>query len=412
MNRRSFLKTSGLAASGMLFGAQCLDGRESVPIGDTLRLGVIGSGRRGVGLMHVARAVGGVRTVACCDILPFRLEEGLAAADPGCRVYSNYRALLDDARVDAVIIATPLSLHHRMAVDALDTGHHVYCEKTMAYGVDEAINLVARADKSLKVFQVGYQFRSAPLFRRVREMIQADYIGRILHVTAQWNRNGDWRRDLPDGSHHRIVNWRLFREYSGGLLAELSSHQIDLTNWIFNSRPDRVIGNGGVDYWHDGRETFDNVHAIFDYPSGFRLTCSSLTSNAHDGFLMTFKGSRGTVELRRDGATLFSEATDTLEHGIVDGVSGATRTAFSERRGVPLIIEEDREGWDPTHFALAEFAGHVRNGTRPMSDVINGARSAISVRLAIDAVRDGGVHEWKENYDAVLRRPVTPQKES
>jgi predicted dehydrogenase len=243
-------------------------------------------------------------------------------------------------------------------------------------------------------------------------MIQADYIGRVLNITAQWNRNGDWRRNLPDGSHDRIVNWRLFREYSGGLLAELSSHQIDLANWIFKGHPDRVIGTGGVDYWHDGRETFDNVHTIFDYPDGLRLTCSCLTNNAHDGFLVTFRGSRGTIELRRDSATLFSEATDTLERGIVDGVSGATRTAFSQQRGVPLIIDENREGWDPTHFALAEFAGHVRNGTRPASDVISGARSAISVRLAIDAVREGGVCEWKKSYDAVLRGPDAPQKES
>jgi hypothetical protein len=76
-----------------------------------------------------------------------------------------------------------------------------------------------------------------------------------------------------------------------------------------------------------------------------------------------------------------------------------------------LIIEEDREGWEPTHYALSSFAGHVRNGTRPESDVISGARSAISVRLAIDAVREGGVREWKESYERVLRVPATPPKE-
>ena len=145
MDRRSFLKTSGLAASGILVGAHHLDGWGSALAGETLRLGVIGTGRRGVGLMHVARAVGGMRTVACCDVLPFRLEEGVAAADPGCRSYSDYRGLLDDAQVDAVLIATPLSLHHRMAADALDAGRHVFCEKTMTYGIDEAIDLVARA---------------------------------------------------------------------------------------------------------------------------------------------------------------------------------------------------------------------------------------------------------------------------
>lgn len=411
MDRRSFLKTSGLALSGALLGAPRLDGQGSAQSDGAIRLGVIGAGRRGVGLMHVARAVGGIRTVACCDILPFRLEAGLATAGPECRGYDDYRKLVDDPRVDAVVIATPLSLHHRMAAHALDAGRHVYCEKTMTYGIDEAIDLVRRAGDSQAVFQVGYQFRSAPLFHRIRKMIEANYLGRVLNVTAQWNRNGDWRRDLPDGSHNRIVNWRLYREYSGGLLAELSSHQIDLVNWFFDTRPNRVIGSGGVDYWHDGRDTCDNLHAIFDYPGGMRLTCSCLTSNAHEGFLMTIRGSRGTIELTRERATLFSESSDTLEHGIVDGVSGATRTAFAEERGVPVVIDEDREDWEPTHHALAEFASNVRERARPQSDAISGARSAISVRLAIEAVRAGGVQEWSEEYDAALHETRSEEKE-
>ena len=411
MDRRSFLVQSGLAASSLLLGAHRLDGRTPQSEGDPLRLGIIGTGRRGVGLMHVARAVGGLQTLACCDILPMRLEEGLASADTGCRGYSDYRALLDDDRIGAVVIAAPLYLHHRMAVDALAAGHHVFCEKTMTYGIDEALDLVSKARGHSGLVQIGYQFRSAPLFHKVREIIQYDYIGRVLNVSAQWNRNGDWRRDLPDGSHHRIVNWRLFREYSGGMLAELSSHQIDLVNWIFETRPDRVIGTGGIDFWKDGRDTFDNLHAIFEYPGGLRLTCSCLTSNAHEGFLMTFRGSRGTIELTREGATLFSEASDTVERGIVDGVSGATRTAFAEERGVPLIIESEPADWEPTYFALDEFAKNVRSGTPPISDVISGARSAIAVRLAIDAVRDGGVRTWTEEYDAALPRPDRAKKE-
>ena len=76
----------------------------------------------------------------------------------------------------------------------------------------------------------------------------------------------------------------MYREYSCGLLAELSSHQIDLVNWMTEAHPLSVVGTGGIDYWNDGRETFDNVHVIYDYPGGVKASFTCLTSNAHDGF--------------------------------------------------------------------------------------------------------------------------------
>ena len=85
------------------------------------------------------------------------------------------------------------------------------------------------------------------------------------------------------------------REYSDGLMAELSSHQINIVNWMLGSTPMRVTGFGGIDFWKDGREPYDNVHAIFEYPGGPKLSCTSLTTNAQTGFQMKFYGKNAIV---------------------------------------------------------------------------------------------------------------------
>ncbi|MBK8044104.1 MAG: Gfo/Idh/MocA family oxidoreductase [Haliscomenobacter sp.] len=178
-----------------------------------------------------------IRTVACSDILPFRLEKALSDAGPGCTSFPDYRSLLDDPGVDAVLIATPLSMHYRMAMDALDAGKHVYCEKSMTYGKKEAVELMNKASKSTSVFSEGHQYRYHPLYFKVAELIRSGRLGAISNVYIQWNRNHDWRRPVPDPKWERIINWRMYREYSGGLTAELHSHQIDFVNWVFDSHP-------------------------------------------------------------------------------------------------------------------------------------------------------------------------------
>ena len=140
--------------------------------------------------------------------------------------------MLDDPEVDAVVIATPLSMHYDMAKAALDAGKHIYQEKTMTYQIREALHLVKLVDEHKdQIFQVGHQYRYLPLYFKVAEMIRGGSIGDVTNVYVQWNRNADWRRPVPDPQYERLINWRMYREYSSGLTAELHSHQIDFINW-------------------------------------------------------------------------------------------------------------------------------------------------------------------------------------
>ena len=100
------------------------------------------------------------------------------------------------------------------------------------------------------------------LYQVAMEMIRKGALGKVMFVRAQWHRNSNWRRPVPDPKFERLINWRMYKEYSGGLLAELASHQIDVANWAFGSEPISVYATGGIDYWKDGRETCDNVEAI------------------------------------------------------------------------------------------------------------------------------------------------------
>ena len=84
-------------------------------------------------------------------------------------------------------------------------------------------------------------------------MIQAGEIGKVSSIQAQWNRNGNWRRPVTNSKYERQINWRMYREYSYGLTAELSSHQIDFSNWLLKSNPKKVAGFGGIDFWKDGK---------------------------------------------------------------------------------------------------------------------------------------------------------------
>src|SRR5690606_17041028 len=238
----------------------------------------------------------GFEVVACADVIPFRLENAMKWA-PKAKAYPDHEALLADPRVEAVLVCTPFATHAQIAVAALTAQKHVYCEKTLAKGLPDIQRIIDAAKQRTQVFQTGHQYHSSPLYNKARQMILDGYLGEITAVHCQWNRNGDWRRPVPDPKWERLINWRMYREYSGGLVAELMSHQIDFINWVTNSRPERITGFGGIDHWKDGRETYDNIHLLYEYPSGLDAAFTCTTTNAHEDYQVKVLGSKATMLL-------------------------------------------------------------------------------------------------------------------
>ncbi len=390
-SRRNFLKHTAVAVGGLSLGTGLVGATSKTQTPEPLRIGVIGTGSRGRGLMHTLRGVEGCEVTACCDILPFQLDKALELA-PNAKGYKEYLQLLDDKNVDAVIIATPFGTHDEVALDCLAADKHIYCEKTMVKGMSQIQGVVDKALQSSKVFQTGHQYHSSPLYANVREVIRGGYIGEVTAFECQWNRNGNWRRDVPDPKFERIVNWRMYKEWSGGLIAELMSHQIDFINWVLDESPSKIVGFGGIDYWKDGRETFDNIHLLAEYPSKIDASFTCTTTNSYEDYQIKILGKKATVLLGYNTATVYAEPQALKEKGFVDGVSGATKKAWEQGEGVTIPAPGD----DPTADALQQFYNSVVKGEPVVSTLETGANTAKSVQIAFDAVHSGEIKYWKD----------------
>lgn len=395
MKRREFVVKSSLASAAVATSATAMGqiiGKESA--NETLNIGVIGTGDRGSGLIPLINQINNFNVIACCDVLPFRLEKGLGKVEGKAKGFKDYRKLLEHPDLDAVLVATPFNTHSKIALDALDAGLHVYCEKTLAKGFDGIQNLVNKVKTSDKIFQTGHQYHSSRLYTYVVDMIKKGEIGKIAAIECQWNRNGNWRRPVPDPKLERLINWRMYREFSGGLVAELCSHQIDFSNWVLGETPEKVMGVGGIDYWKDGRETYDNIHLLYSYPSGVRAKFTCLTSNAMNDYKIKVMGDQGTVIMDYAKAWYYPEGKNNKEVGEVDGVAGAT-LKWDEGKGYPIEVDHE----DPSKQALMDFRESVANNSEPISNIATGANAAVCVQMGLDAMHNEKIVHWKSDLN-------------
>jgi predicted dehydrogenase len=284
-----------------------------------------------------------------------------------------------------------------MAADALNAGKHVFLEKTMTYNIKEALDLV-KVTKSHpnQVLQVGHQLPYTPLYIKVKEMISKGYLGKITQVQCRYDRHNDWRRPVPDPSLEKAINWRMYKEYSGGLTAEILSHQMQFINWALDTHPDEVFSTGGIDYYKDGRETYDNVQIMLRYnDKGVIGNFGSTLANEREGFIFKIKGDKGAVELLFDDGIFYPEKETRKQLETVDGVAGATKIVWNKEGGIPVMKEPMKDG---TWYAFADFYSCITGKKHPMIDVNHGARAAVTVHLANKAMYERTVEKWKEEY--------------
>ena len=393
--RRSFIKKSTVAFSAPLITpkSDLFSIFKSSPL-NQLNIGIIGTGDRGQGLIKLISKIDGMRLIAICDNLQFRLDQAATIA-PKAIKYSNYKELLSNKNLDAVIISTPLNTHASIASDAVDASLHIYCEKTMVKGDISTMNLVKKVKKDHnKIFQTGHQYHSSRLYSHIVELVQSGEIGQIIAIQAQWNRNGNWRRQVQDPKFERQVNWRMYREYSYGLTAELSSHQIDFSNWLLKSTPKKVVGFGGIDYWKDGRETYDNIHLTYSYPSGVKASFTCLTSNGKDDYQIKVMGDKASIMIGYKDAWIYPEGKYNKVIKDVDGVSGAT-SSWIEGKGNPIKFDHK----EPTYQALEDFRYAIINDSTPMSNLKSGADVSLAVDMGIRAMDTEQVVSWDPKYN-------------
>lgn len=426
-NRREFLQGSTAVALAGYLGRQARSDEGPSPV----RVAVVGTGGRGSDLIRTLNTIERAKIVAVCDDYPPHLQQGMKYAGPEARGFDRYSDMLREVKPDAVVVATPLDRHFAMCCEAIDHNCAVFCEKTMCHTVDQARELAELVEKTGTVFQVGLQRRANAIYAQAQAMVETGMLGQITAIKCQWHRNNNWRRPTPVKRGdprweelERRLNWRLYWEYSQGLMTELASHQMDVANRLLGALPRRVIGSGGIDYWRDGREVFDNVFCIYEYelprpsfpqgrngghgettsgsssePFTVRVTYSSLQNNAYEGASELVMGTRGTLFLtQRKGLYYRENGVDDpgwskdgrVERDASIITSGKTLKMTNDpwaHRGKPYEIDTDS---DDTRDELVAFLQCVQRGDpATICDARIGYENTLTVLAGNRAMREG-----------------------
>jgi predicted dehydrogenase len=412
--RRTFLKAlAGTPALGLLAAAAATRG--PVP-GGPVRLGLIGAGGQGRALLNnVDPAYGEVR--ALCDINPAQLargDEALARKNVAApRHYVEWRDMLEQEDLEAVLIALPLWQHANAAVACLDAGRHVLCEKMMAWDVEGCERMAAAAERAGKVLEIGYQRRYNPVYRAAYDgIVKRELLGDVYHVRMVWHRNGNWRRTgqppVPDydaskwgyPTFDHLWNWRLYWKYSQGLFAELASHQLNAANWFLGAHPTAVSASGGVHRYEDGREVPDHIYATWEYPGGRTATYSSVESNAFENRYEIYFGTKATLLVKNENeALLFHEGSAATRQTAVE-VSAArgaaaetsetrpdTSAPAASGRATPVGGATGPARPSATREEISRFCAAVRTGTPVACGPVEAAHSARACIRGNEAIK-------------------------
>ncbi|HSL22448.1 MAG TPA: Gfo/Idh/MocA family oxidoreductase [Vicinamibacterales bacterium] len=410
LGRRTFLKALAGTPALALLGAAA--GAKTPLSGGPVRIGIVGVGSQGRALLnHLDPAFADLRAV--CDINPAQLartdEALLKQQRPRARHYVEWRDMLANDAIEAVVIALPLWLHADVTEACLDAGKHVLCEKMMAWDVAGCRRMIAAARRSGRVLEIGYQRRYNPIYRAAYEgIVRPELLGEVYHARMVWHRNGNWRRNGeppspaydPSGwgypTFEHLLNWRLYWRYSQGLFAELGSHQVNVANWVFGSAPEAVIASGGVHRFRDGREVYDHIYATFEYPGGRTATYSSVESNAFENRYEIFFGTKGTLLIQNENdALLFEEGSGGRATGVqvtprdagAAAEASETRPDVSSAAGAGTAVgSQSTERPSAIRIEISQFSSAVRTGS-PLAcgpeAALDSARACISANESI-----------------------------
>lgn len=318
IDRRSFLHAAALGAaplfiSGSAFGAN-----------DRITYGLMGCGGRGRYLSKVFQQLG-AQCVALAEVYEPNLELARKDSPEGIKAYSNYKELLQQPGIDAVVIASPDHHHMPMLLAAIAADKDVYIEKPLSQSLAQSDQMVAAVQKSGKVVQVGMQRRSAPSVLKAKKVIDDGILGRICMVKPQWNWNVakplnnsplpgklDWAGFLGSAKDRdlepmRFRNWRYFWDYAGGNMTDQGTHLMDVVQWFTKNGPPKSAIMNGMVAKMTGAEHPDVFCAVFEYPETLVTWTLNYTNAFQNGWSIQFQGDQGTMILDEAGYKVWAE---------------------------------------------------------------------------------------------------------
>lgn len=418
LSRRDFVGAVGTGGAAALLAMQGHPAIGAVRANEKVRLGIIGAGSRGNQLLDTFLPQADCEVVSVCDVddahagkTADRLEKKYGKRPPTSR---EYRAMLDDKNIDAVIIATPDHWHALPAIQAVMAGKDVYVEKPIGHNVAEGQAMIRAARKYDKVMAVGTQQRSSTNFQKAVEAVRSGKIGKVFWIQT-WNfenispvgmgRYSDadapagvdydrWLGPAPQRAFNPNRFHLLFRwwfDYAGGMMSDWGVHLNDIALWALDAKgPQTVSSTGGIFTTDDGRDTPDTLQVIYEFP-GCTLTYSMRKGNGlpmnNHGYGILFCGTDGSIMLDRSGHEIIPDNV-VLPYGI-KLVHGDRPVRKITLQGEKYKAENDGQ---PNH--VRDFLDCLRSRKRPVADIEIGHRSTNTCHLGNIAYRLGRKLVW------------------
>lgn len=377
MKRRSFLVSSTSALA--------------LQPADALRVGVIGAGGRGRFMTGEFKEIG-ARMDAVCDVYEPNLTAGLAAANTGARSYRDYRRLLEDKQIDAVLVATPDHWHAQMVIDAVNAGKDVYVEKPMCHTIDEGYRIVEAVRRTKRIVTVGTQRRSSPLFQTAATFATPERLGPVRLVTSWWLNHQaslssrkiegdlDWKQWLGPAPARPLdptvfFNWYYFWDYSGGLLIGQAAHMLDAIQWFMRTDAPAAVTCAGGQTNLPGAEITDTASVTLEYANNFIATFTlgykAMRYHFHSDQLAQYHGARARLDVGREHYALYEENPKQMD--LTPAVS---------------VVEPGSFG-PATRHHIRNFLECCRTRRDPTAPVEEGLKTAIALVMTIESLRTG-----------------------
>ncbi len=400
LSRRDVLKGAGAAAASVGFPtvipASALGADGAPPPSERVLVAHVGVRNQGMGNLRQHPQ----NTIAVCDVDRNVLEAARAAAEKAsgrpCATYTDYRKLLENKDVDAIVVTTPDHWHALVTRDACAAGKDVYCEKPLSLTVREGQAMVRAARQYGRIVQCGSQQRSDARFRLACELVRSGRLGRIRTVRVGLpgvNFTGPTVPDAPvppeldydfwlgpaparPYNEKRVhYNFRFFWDYSGGQMTNWGAHHLDIAQWgLGRDESGPIHVEGTAEYhpegWYEVPMTFD---LTYRYVDGVTLVCGQKYRQG-----TTFEGERGWIWVNR---------------GKIEASS-------------PEILQEPLRETDVRLYASESHHGNwlecVKSRKLPICDVEIGHRSATVCHLGNVAIRSGRPVRWDPDRERVV----------
>ena len=435
-SRREFLGIGAAAAGASLAGktilpsSQLLEGpARTVSASDRIRFGMIGVGMQGSGLLAESITLPGVECAAACDLYDGRhtLAREIVRAD--LPVTRRYQELLNNKDIDCIVAAVPDHWHMQIVTDAVGAGKDIYCEKPMSHGPADGVAMVAAAQRSGRIVQIGSQRVSSQICAKAREMIAQGMLGDLMLVegwlgrndpTGAWQyppppdlspRNLDWdtwQGRVPKRAFDPLVfaRWRCWKEYGTGVAGDLLVHLVSGMMFILgiNEPPARAMAVGGIRRWKDGRNMPD-VHAVlFSYgalPAYMRLNLGTDMPETY-----RFQGSKGILEVTGSAITYSPQSgEDSYPSYYTGSFPRAMREAYLaqwhkdndarlSRAAMPETISYRGPDFDDIVPHLSTFFEAVRTRKPVVEDAVFGHHAALACHMANESYFRSSAVSW------------------